>query len=204
MARHFEGERLVVASHNSGKVRELQDLLARFGIECLAAATLGLPEPEETGTSFLENAGLKARAAAAGAGLPAIADDSGLAVEALQGAPGIYSARWAGPGRDFGLAMAEVERRLQAAGAERPEARRGHFVCALTLAWPDGTAESFLACVGGTLVWPPRGAHGFGYDPMFLPDGQGQTFGEMTSAQKVPLTHRAAAFRQLTITCFVP
>jgi XTP/dITP diphosphohydrolase len=204
MARRFEGGKLAVASHNAGKVRELEALLALYGADCVSAAALRLPEPEETGLTFIANAELKARAAAAGAGLPALADDSGLAVDALGGEPGIYSARWAGPGRDFAAAMAEVERRLRLLGAVTPARRRGRFVSALTLAWPDGHAESFEGTVEGTLVWPPRGENGFGYDPMFLADGARLTFGEMTHEEKLPLTHRARAFRLLLDACFRP
>jgi len=202
MARRFQGDRLVLASHNPGKVAELQELLAPYAVRCLPAASLGLPEPEESGDSFLANAGLKARAAARSAGLPAIADDSGLAVDALDGAPGIYSARWAGPGRDFAVAMAEVERRLRAAGVGMAAAPAARFVCALALAWPDGHLECFQGTVEGTLVWPPRGTHGFGYDPMFVPAGRCRTFGEMTAAEKLPLTHRARAFAELIDACF--
>jgi len=202
LPRHFQGDRLVAASHNAGKVRELRALLAPFAVTCLSAAELSLDEPEETGTSFLANAALKARAAAVAAGLPALADDSGLAVAALDGAPGIYSARWAGPARDFAVAMAEVERRLKALGASRPEQRRARFVSGLALAWPDGHAECFEGIVGGTLAWPPRGQNGFGYDPIFQPDGHDLTFGEMRAAEKLPLTHRARAFRQLIDACF--
>ena len=200
--RHFSGDRLVVASHNAGKVRELQALLQPFEIACISAGSLGLPEPDETGVSFVENAELKAHAAAQAAELPALADDSGLTVDALAGAPGIYSARWAGSDRDFAGAMAEVENQLQAANATTPKARCATFVCALTLAWPNGHAESFLGRAPGHLIWPPRGSHGFGYDPMFVPAGESRTFGEMPEAEKLPLTHRADAFRQLIDACF--
>jgi XTP/dITP diphosphohydrolase len=197
MARRFAGGRLVVASHNPGKVREIADLLSPFAAEPVGAAALGLPEPEETGASFVANAELKARAAATAAGLPALADDSGLSVVALGGAPGIYSARWAGPGKDFALAMQKVEDAL--AG----QAERGaEFVCALSLAWPDGHCESFEGRVSGALVWPPRGRRGFGYDPMFLPAGGALTFGEMDPDAKHAVSHRAIAFRQLVAACF--
>jgi XTP/dITP diphosphohydrolase len=187
--------KLVIASHNEGKVREIEALLGPYGIEPISAKSLDLPEPEETGTTFVANAELKALQAADLSGLPALADDSGLCVEALNGDPGIFSARWAGPGKDFGLAMKLVEDKLAATG---PEAvRDAHFVCALALAWPDGHVEWFEGRVDGLLVWPPRGEHGFGYDPMFVPDGHDRTFGEMTHDEKTPLTHRAAAFRQL-------
>jgi len=187
--------KLVIASHNEGKVREIEALLGPYGIRPVSAKSLDLPEPEETGTTFVANAELKALQAADLSGLPALADDSGLCVEALNGDPGIFSARWAGPGKDFGVAMKLVEDRLAAAG---PDAvRDAHFVCALALAWPDGHVEWFEGRVDGLLVWPPRGEHGFGYDPMFVPNGHDRTFGEMTHEEKTPLTHRAAAFRQL-------
>ena len=197
MARRCEGGRLVVASHNPGKVREIGDLLRPFGFKAVPAAELGLPEPEETGSSFAENAELKARAAARVARLPALADDSGLVVPALGGAPGIHSARWAGPQKDFTLAMERVHKEL---GAKLD--LRAHFVCALALAWPDGHVEVFEGRVDGTLVWPPRGTLGFGYDPMFLPEGGAQTFGEMEPAAKHQVSHRARAFAKLMAACF--
>jgi XTP/dITP diphosphohydrolase len=197
MARRCEGGRLVVASHNPGKVREIGDLLRPVGFKAVSAAELGLAEPEETGATFRANAELKARAAALAARLPALADDSGLVVPALGGAPGIYSARWAGPGKDFSAAMARVEAEL-GGGADR----RAHFICALALAWPDGHVESFEGRVDGTLVWPPRGTRGFGYDPMFLPEGGSLTFGEMEPEAKHRISHRARAFAQLTALCF--
>jgi XTP/dITP diphosphohydrolase len=187
--------KLVIASHNEGKVREIEALLGPYGIQPVSAKSLDLPEPEETGTTFVANAELKALQAADLSGLPALADDSGLCVEALNGDPGIFSARWAGPGKDFGLAMKLVEDNLAATGPE--PVRDAHFVCALALAWPDGHVEWFEGRVDGVLVWPPRGEHGFGYDPMFVPNGHDRTFGEMTHDEKTPLTHRAAAFRQL-------
>ncbi|MES2043133.1 MAG: RdgB/HAM1 family non-canonical purine NTP pyrophosphatase [Pseudomonadota bacterium] len=186
--------KLVIASHNAGKVREIRALLGPYGIEPVSAADLDLPEPEETGTTFVANAELKALQAADLSGLPALADDSGLCVDALGGEPGIFSARWAGEARDFGRAMELVEANLGKIG-DAP--RDAHFVCALALAWPDGHVEWFEGRVEGTLVWPPRGDNGFGYDPMFLPDGQTLTFGEMAPEVKTPLTHRADAFRQL-------
>jgi XTP/dITP diphosphohydrolase len=186
--------KLVIASHNAGKVREIRALLGPYGIEPVSAADLDLPEPEETGTTFVANAELKALQAADLSGLPALADDSGLCVDALRGDPGIFSARWAGEAKDFGVAMKLVEDRL-AAIDEAP--RDAHFVCALALAWPDGHVEWFEGRVEGSLVWPPRGENGFGYDPMFLPDGETLTFGEMAPEAKTPLTHRADAFRQL-------
>jgi len=192
--------KLVIASHNLGKVAEIKALLAPYGVEPVSAATLGLPEPDETGTSFAANAELKARAAADLSGLPALADDSGLSVEALKGDPGIFSARWAGESKDFGLAMRLVEQHLEAAG---PEAGRdAHFVCALSLCWPDGHIETFEGRVDGTLVWPPRGERGFGYDPMFLPWGGEQTFGEMEPDAKHAVSHRADAFRKLVAAVF--
>ncbi len=188
--------KLVIASHNAGKVSEIATLLAPFGVEVVSAATLGLPEPEETGTTFVANAELKARAAVV-AGFPALADDSGLAVTALGGDPGIYSARWAGPEKDFAQAMARIHD-LLAGKADRS----GQFICALALAWPDGTCQTFEGIVEGTLVWPPRGNFGFGYDPMFLPEGSQQTFGEMPAADKHRISHRADAFRKLVAACF--
>jgi XTP/dITP diphosphohydrolase len=198
-ARRFTDRRLVIASHNAGKAREIAELLAPFDVAVVSAAALSLPEPEETGTTFIANAELKARAAATAAALPALADDSGLVVEALDGAPGIFSARWAGPTKDFAIAMKRVEDELHAKGTA---SRRAHFIAALALCWPDGHCESFEGRVDGTLVWPPRGGQGFGYDPIFLPDGYRQTFGEMAPAAKHAISHRADAFRQLTAACF--
>ena len=189
----FSG-RLVVASHNAGKVREIGALLAPLGVEAVSAGDLGLPEPEETETTFVGNAALKARAAATASGLPSLADDSGLEVFALGGDPGVYSARWAGEGRDFGLAMRKVWDALEAKGASDLSAR---FVCVLALAQPDGTVETFEGEARGAIVWPPRGDKGFGYDPIFLPAGESRTFGEMNHDEKLPLTHRADAFRKL-------
>ncbi len=195
------GPKLVIATHNHGKFSELSELLAPYGIAAFSAAELGLAEPEETGLSFCENAVLKARAAACEANLPALADDSGLCIDALGGAPGIHSARWAGEARDFAAAMKRVERELMAAKAgPRPNA---HFTCVLALAFPDGRAETFEGMVFGALVFPPRGSLGFGYDPIFLPEGYVRTFGEMTAQEKhgLPatgapgLSHRARAFQ---------
>lgn len=197
--RRFAGPRLVIASHNAGKAREIAALLAPYGVDVISAATLDLPEPEETETTFIGNAELKARAAAERSGLPALADDSGLVVPALGGAPGIYSARWAGPAKDFAIAMARVQRELEAKSAGD---RRAHFVAALSLCWPDGHCDSFEGRVDGKLVWPPRGDKGFGYDPMFVPDGHGLTFGEMEPDAKHAISHRADAFRKLTAACF--
>ena len=185
------GERLVVASHNPGKIEEIDALLGPFGIVTVGAAALGLAEPEETGATFEENAALKARAAADTSGHTAIADDSGLVVPALGGAPGIYSARWAGPGKDFRPAMERVQRELGAGD------RRAHFVAVLALARPDGTERMFRGEAHGRLVWPPRGDKGFGYDPMFVPDGYELTFGEMGPELKHQISHRARAFAKL-------
>ena len=194
--------RLVIASHNAGKVREIRALLGPYGITPVSAAELGLPEPEETGTTFIANAELKALAAADLAGLPALADDSGLCVEALGGEPGVYTANWAETpsGRDWVLAMRRVEDRLTALGPGA--SRAAHFACTLALAWPDGHVEWFEGRVEGTLVWPPRGDKGFGYDPMFVPRGHEQTFAEMRPEQKLPLTHRTAAFKKLVAAVF--
>ena len=202
MSRAFGGDRLVIASHNAGKIREIDDLLRPFGVTVVSAGDLGLPEPEETETTFEGNARLKAHAAARASGLPALSDDSGLAVEALGGDPGIYSARWAetAQGRDFGHAMRLVWDKLEAQGA--PEPRNAAFICALTLAWPDGHDETFLGRCEGRLVWPPRGERGFGYDPMFLPEGFDITFGEMEPEKKHTMSHRADAFRRLVAACF--
>ncbi len=197
MARRFSGGRLVIASHNAGKVCEIADLLKTYDAQSVSATELGLAEPEETGTTFAANAELKALAAARSAGIPALADDSGLVVKALDGQPGIHSARWAGPERDFGAAMERVEHAL-GPGADR----RARFVSALTLAWPDGHRQTHEGRVSGTLVWPPRGGNGFGYDPMFRPDGHGITFGEMTPDDKHAISHRADAFRKLIEACF--
>jgi XTP/dITP diphosphohydrolase len=200
--------RLVIATHNPGKLREMRELLAPFRIEAVSAGELGLAEPKETGTSFQENARIKATAAATASDLPAFADDSGLAVDALAGEPGIHSARWAGPAKDFAQAMQRIEDLLQERGATSAEQRKAHFVSALCVAWPDGHLEEFEARVDGTLVWPPRGTLGFGYDPMFLPDGHARTFGEMPSEEKhgLPptgkgLSHRARAFLKLADAC---
>ena len=202
MARAFAEPKLIVASHNNGKLVEIADLLSRFAVETVGADALGLPEPEETGDTFIANAELKALAAATKAGLPALSDDSGLAVDALDGAPGIYSARWAetANGRDFDFAMHKIEMALHQKGDVPRTAR---FICALTLAWPDGHVESFEGKVEGTLVWPMRGKNGFGYDPIFLPLGGDMTFGEMEPAAKHAMSHRADAFTQLVDACFV-
>lgn len=204
MARKIEG-RLVIATHNPGKLRELRELLAPYGIEAVSAGELGLAEPDETGASFRENARIKAEAAARASKLPAFADDSGLVVEALGGAPGIHSARWAGLKKDFAGAMQKIETMLRECNAAD---RRAHFACALCVTWPDGHGEEFEDRVDGTLVWPPRGDQGFGYDPVFLPDGHTRTFGEMSADEKhgLPpkgkgLSHRARAFLKLAEAC---
>ncbi|WP_416899052.1 MAG: RdgB/HAM1 family non-canonical purine NTP pyrophosphatase [Minwuia sp.] len=198
MARKLTERKIVVASHNRGKVVEIAELLRPFGIQPVSAAELNLPEPEETETTFTGNALLKARAAAEASGLPSLSDDSGLAVTALGGDPGIYSARWAGPERDFDLAMQKVEDALQEKGATDRSAR---FICALALCWPDGETAVFEGKVEGDLVWPPRGTNGFGYDPVFVATGRKITFGEMDPAEKHAMSHRADAFRQLLAAC---
>ncbi len=200
--RKFTERKLVVASHNQGKVREIGDLLRPFGLEVVSAGDLNLDEPEETETTFVGNAKLKALAAATASGLPALADDSGLAVTALNGDPGLYSARWAGPERDFNLAMEKVEKALQEKSATSAQDRHAQFVCALCLAWPDQHTECFEGRVDGTLIWPPRGDKGFGYDPMFVMKGHDITFGEMAPAKKHEISHRAVAFNQLVDACF--
>ncbi|WBL79002.1 RdgB/HAM1 family non-canonical purine NTP pyrophosphatase [Bradyrhizobium xenonodulans] len=210
MHRRITGK-LVIATHNPGKLAEIKELLAPYGVEAVSAGELGLAEPEETGNDFRSNAAIKAIAAAQATKLPAFADDSGIVVDALDGAPGIYSARWAGPKKDFAAAMAQIERLLQERGATTPDKRKAHFVSALCVAWPDDHLEEVEARVDGTLVWPPRGNAGFGYDPMFLPDGHGRTFGEMESIEKhglpplgLGLSHRARAFVKLAEICLEP
>lgn len=210
VARPLTG-RVVIATHNPGKLREMRELLGPYGVEAVSAGELGLPEPEETGTLFAENAAIKARAAASASGLPALADDSGLCVDALDGAPGLFSARWAGPAKDFAAAMERVEVELARRGATSPERRAAHFVSALAVAWPDGHEEIFEGRVQGRLVWPPRGGQGFGYDAMFQPEGLAATFGEIGSGQKHgidwttspprALSHRARAFVLLAEAC---
>ena len=187
-------DRLVIASHNAGKVREIAELLAPYGVDVVSAGALGLPEPEETETSFAGNAELKARHAAQASGLIALADDSGLSVTALDGAPGIYSARWAGPDKDFAMAMGKVEERLEEAGAQDSAA---WFTSALAVAWPGGPAVVVEGRVDGTLTFPPRGDKGFGYDPIFVPQGLSQTFGEIEPVTKDGMSHRARAFEKL-------
>jgi XTP/dITP diphosphohydrolase len=203
--------KIVIATHNAGKLREIRDLLASFAVTFVSAGELGLPEPAETGHMFAENAAIKAHAAAKASGLPALADDSGVCVDALDGAPGLFSADWAGKSKDFTAAMARLERELALRGATARSQRRAHFVSALVLAWPDGHQELFEGRVFGDIVWPPRGTLGFGYDPMFLPDGETQTFGEMVTDDKHGIdwapggrtghSHRARAFRQFAAEC---
>lgn len=207
MHRRIKGK-LVIATHNPGKLAEMRELLAPHGVEAASAGELGLGKPDETGDTFCANARIKAIAAAQAAKLPAFADDSGLVVDALDGAPGIFSARWAGPNKDFTAAMTRIERLLQERGATVPAQRKAHFVSALCVAWPDGHLEEVEARADGSLVWPPRGSAGFGYDPTFLPDGHTRTFGEMTSIEKhglpplgLGLSHRARAFVKLAEIC---
>lgn len=202
-----EGTKIVVASHNDGKLREFADLMGPFGLEAKSAREFGLPEPDETGATFEENAYIKAHAAAKATGLPALSDDSGLMIDALQGAPGVYTANWAETPdgtRDFGVAMQRAEVAMQEVGAVEPAQRKGRFIAVICLAWPDGEAEYFRGEAEGTLVWPPRGEKGFGYDPVFVPDGHTRTFGEMTAEEKhgwkpgqeEALSHRAKAFQK--------
>ncbi len=197
MPRKFTAPGLVIATHNPGKVREIADLLGPYVVAFESAGALGLPEPEETGKTFAENARIKALAAALASGKPALADDSGLSVNALGGDPGIYSARWAGPEKDFNLAMRKVEDAL----GDSPD-RSAAFVCALALAWPDGHVETFEGRVSGRMIYPPRGEKGFGYDPVFVPGGYDMTFAEMDPAEKHRISHRAAAFARLVEACF--
>jgi XTP/dITP diphosphohydrolase len=215
--RQLDSKKIVVATHNDGKLREIRELLMPYGLEATSASELGLPEPPETGTTFEENAYTKAFAAASATGLPALSDDSGLEVDALDGDPGVYTADWAekadGSGRDFGMAMRKVEDLLQEKGATEPARRGGRFVAVLCLAWPDGHAEYFRGEVEGKLVWPPRGTRGFGYDPVFKPNGHAQTFGEMSASEKhsweagrgdLGLSHRARAFARFATAMLEP
>lgn len=197
--RLVPGSRLVLASHNKGKLAEFAELLACHAIELVSAGALGLPEPEEPAPDFAGNARIKALAAAQGAGLPALSDDSGFCVAALGGAPGVHSARWAGPGKDFAAAMARVRREMEEAGAEDD---RAWFACALCLAWPDGETATFLGRAEGRVAWPPRGARGFGYDPMFIPAGGALTYGEMDPEAKAATSHRARALAAALAACF--
>ncbi|GHC93309.1 RdgB/HAM1 family non-canonical purine NTP pyrophosphatase [Novosphingobium pokkalii] len=207
MTRKLTPGKLVIATHNKGKLKEMQALLAPYGMECLSAGELGLPEPAETGTTFAENALIKAHAAAKAANLPALSDDSGLSVAALGGAPGVYTADWAeaapfegGPGRDWYMAMGKVEGKLAQLGPDTP--RDAWFTSMLALAWPDGEAQTFEGRIDGTLTWPPRGTLGFGYDPVFVPAGETQTFAEIDPAQKNAMSHRAVAFAKLVAVQF--
>ena len=201
MTRRFGGGKLVLATHNAGKLREITALLAPCGVEILSAAALGLPEPAETEQTFAGNAGIKSHAAAA-SGLPALADDSGLEIEALGGAPGVHTADWAetGNGRDFMRAMTRARDEIAATGAAPPH--RARFVSCLSLAWPDGHEEIFVGTAEGRITWPPRGERGFGYDPIFVPEGNTLTYGELDPAWKHAHSHRADAFRQLVAACF--
>ena len=196
--RKLAGDKLVIATHNKGKLVEIAALIAPFGLDCVSAGALGVAEPDETGTSFEANAELKARHACAATGLPALADDSGLCVDALHGDPGVYTANWAGPKRDWKRAMRMVEAALDGASD-----RRAHFVAVLALAWPDGHVEIFRGEAAGALVWPPRGERGFGYDPMFVPDGHDVTFAEMDPHLKHAISHRAVAFEKFKTACLV-
>ncbi len=207
MTRRLTPGKLVIATHNKGKLKEMQALLAPYGMECLSAGDLGLPEPDETGTTFAENALIKAHAAARAANLPALSDDSGLSVQALNGAPGVYTADWAeagplegGPGRDWYMAMGKVEGKLAELGPDTP--RDAWFTSMLALAWPDGEAQTFEGRIDGTLTWPPRGTLGFGYDPVFVPTGETRTFAEIDPAAKNAMSHRARAFAKLVAVQF--
>ena len=203
MPRRFSEPKLVVATHNLGKAGEIRTMLAPFGVEVLSHGELGLAVPEETGTTFLENAELKARAAANATGLPSLGDDSGLSVHALDGQPGLHTADWEGPNRDAMTGMARIQRELAARDVpDTPQARAATFNCALALAWPDGHVESVLGELNGSIVWPPRGSNGHGYDPTFQPEGWSLTCGEMEAAVKNRISHRADAFRKLVARCF--
>ena len=202
MTRRFDGKRLLVATHNSGKLEEIAALLTPYGVSCVGAAELGLPEPEETGTRFVENARIKAHAAAQATGLPALADDSGIEIDSLGGAPGVYTADWAetGQGRDFVMAMNRAHKELVKSG--QPEPWTARFCCTLVLAWPDGTDAVFPGVMEGAVVWPMRGAQGHGYDPIFQPKGHTLTFGEMDRWEKNKISHRADAFAKFVADCF--
>ena len=208
MTRKLIEPRIVLATHNKGKLVEMRDLIAPFGRAVVSAGELGLPEPDETADTYEGNAAIKALAAAQASGLPALSDDSGFAVAALNGDPGVQSARWAGPDKDFARAMRNIEELLQAKGAVTEADRRGAFIAVLCLAWPDGHTETFRGEVHGTVIWPPRGTAGFGYDPMFRPDGHDRSFGEMTAEEKhglpplgMGLSHRARAFVAFAAAC---
>ena len=203
MARHFTGGKLVVATHNRGKADEIRGMLRAFDIDIKSAGALGLAAPDETGTTFEDNAALKARAAATATGLPALADDSGLCVSALDGQPGVATADWEGPTRDAMVGMARIQRELEARRVpDAPGARRATFVCVLALAWPDGHCEIVRGEMPGHIVWPPRGTNGHGYDPTFQPEGSTSTCAEMAPEAKNAISHRGAAFRKLIETCF--
>ena len=197
MSRKLTGERIVVATHNRGKLEEFAELLKPFGVTAVSAGELGLGEPKETENSFAGNARIKAASASKGSGLIVLADDSGLCVDALNGAPGVYTADWAGPGRDFSLAMRMVEEKLKVAGAVTPDQRRATFVCTLCVMWPDGEERLYEGRAPGHLVWPPRGKLGHGYDPVFVPDSEAQTFAELDPAHKNKISHRARALEKL-------
>jgi XTP/dITP diphosphohydrolase len=197
MARQFTKQKLVIASHNPGKVREIGELLAPYGADVISAGDLNLPEPDETGDTFIANAELKARSSMQGSSLAALADDSGLCVNALGGNPGLHSARWAGPSKDFNIAMAAIHDKLR-----NFDDKSAYFVCALALAWPDGHVETFEGQIAGQIVEPARGLNGFGYDPIFIPDGYDTTFGEFKVEAKTAIAHRAVAFDQLVKACF--
>jgi XTP/dITP diphosphohydrolase len=203
MGRRLTGK-LVLATHNAGKLEEFRALMAPYGVDVTSVGELGLPVPEETGETFSENARIKALAALSATGLTSLADDSGICVAALGGAPGVHTADWAGPERDFGVAMGRVEAELQALGARDPADRRATFVSVLALVWPDGHTEEFGGRVEGHLVWPPRGPHGHGYDPMFQPDGGTLTFAEMAEEAKNRISHRARSFGALAAACLAP
>jgi XTP/dITP diphosphohydrolase len=200
--RSLKNQSIVIATHNKGKLEEFVELLAPYGVKAKSAGELGLPEPEETETTFRGNAKIKALSAMKASGLIAIADDSGLCVDALHGDPGVYTADWAGPKRDWSMAMRTVEEKLQAAGAKKPEQRKAQFMCTLCVMWPDGTTKYYEGVASGQLVWPPRGALGHGYDPAFVPDGQTQTFAEMTHDAKNKISHRARALEKLLADLF--
>lgn len=197
MNRNLTGQKIVIATHNKGKLEEFTELFKPHGVITFSAGGLGLPEPEETEDNFRGNAKIKALSAMTHSGLISISDDSGLCVDALNGEPGVYTADWAGPTRDWNLAMRLVEEKLQAAGALKPEQRSGQFKCTLCVMWPDGVERYYEGVAPGTLVWPPRGALGHGYDPVFMPDGQTQTFAEMTHEKKNTLSHRGRALEKL-------
>ena len=199
MPRKFLEKEIIIASHNPGKVREIRKLLEPFCVKVISAGELGLPEPVEDGTTFTENSVIKAMSSAKGSGIPAVADDSGLSIHSLNGDPGVYSARWAGPKKDFNLAMEKIQIRLK-----NFEKKNAHFTCALSIAWPDGHTESFNGEVHGEITWPPRGKNGFGYDPIFIASGMNKTFAELEPKSKHMISHRSVAFKKLIKGCFEP